>query len=690
MKRLNSFFLFLALLLGLGFNASALKVTLEWDIPGSIELIAEDNSKYNVELTPGQTSYTWETDKSYGYVYAYAAEGFRLVGAESTDGSKKYNVTGTPPRISMGFYSGDNGLTVKITTAQLYRNDSFTVDVVNGLSNIRSAEFNSGYTLDLQKGSHIYKFNEEYDDPLQITLQSVEQAYSITLNGTELEKNKYYASYEDIEVKNGDKLVIQVFESSDQEPIDCTLTIEYGNSMEGCIENIRNASADKWYYPEDFDSKGIEVLENTKLRVNFNPEDYTIEKLTLNGKDITRDMVTSTFNGSQYVEITVTEPSSVLKVEGTAKVFGTIDFTGYIINTEGVAFSKTYHGTPFELPEGEEVTDDIKLTSSLIMPASETLKYVIPMSEKSPKFFFYPKEGYYIENVYTLTPEGKIEQHSGNASMTATIDGTTFYMIVKKLPSPYQANLKIVGKDLFLRIQSSSGAGSAWDNPSPSAFSAEEGEREISFLPGFGTPIIFAFSSSDAGTPALYLDGAEVAGIENSESGGLDFSVTPYYPTEENDNKDIESSIEVYNSFTQRPTMSGASLELVGEGQAEFFYSPVLHPADPKGQVVIAGTQFTVRPADPRMEVSYKGERVELNEDGEFVFEAKGNARNNVVKVGDINNGSNVEVIETVVDDPITVITLDGKVLLENAPKSRLVEIQKGFYLVNGKKKIVE
>lgn len=689
MKRLHSLCLFLTLLLGLGFTASALKVTLEWDIPGSVKLVAEDYTKYDVELTPGQTSYTWETDKSYGYIYAYAADGFRLVGAESTDGTKKYNVVGTPPRISMGFYSSDNGQTVKITTEKLTRTDSFTVDVVNGLANILSAEFNSGYTLDLKKGSNTYKFNEEYDDPLRITLQAVESAYALTLNGVPVEKNQYSARYDDIEIKNGDTLLIQVFENDDQEAKECTFSVKYGTGMEGSIMNIRNVSADKWYYPEDFDGKTIDVLENSRIHVNFNNEDYTIEKLTLNGADVTKEMVTSTFNGSQFIDLDITATTNLFKVEGQAKEYGTVDFTGYIINAEGVAFSKSYHGNPFEISEGEAVDKDIELSASLTMPADQTMKYLIPVSEKSPKFFFYPKEGYYISSLYVLTPEGKIEQHSGNASMTANVDGTTFYMVVEKLAEPYKANVKIVGDALRFRMQASSPVASSWDNPTPPSYSTAEGERAISFVPGFGTPILLAFSSSDDGTAAVYLDGAELIGLENSESGGLDFTVNPYYPSAEEDSDEVMSTIEIYNSFTERPSMSGASLECEEGYTAEFFYSPVLREANPAGQPVISGTQFTVRPAAPNYTVTYKGESVTLNDAGEFVFEAKGNARNNVVKVSAPTDDSAVIAIEEG-SGKVTVISIDGKVLLENAPASRLGELEKGIYIVNGKKQTVK
>ena len=634
MKRKYVCSLFMMLLLCLGFSASAVKVTFEWNIPGSVELRLNDPSAEPVKLSANQTSYTWESESSYGYVYAFATDGYRIVDGKSTDESKSFNPGGTPPRLSMGFYSSDEGKTVKITTAKLERDDQFQIDVVNGLANIISAEFKSGYTLDLEKGDHTYKFSEEFDNPLTIFLDAVTEAYSITLNGKDLAKNNWYPRYDDIEIKSGDKLKIQVFENDADEPSKSDFKIEYGPGMDGCIENIRSMASGVWYYPKDFSSGSLSLLENTELTVNFVKDDYTITKVYLNGKDISSSILTSSFNGAQSIEVTVSGSECVFRVEGTKKEYGNIDFTGYIINAQGVDFSLSYGGTPFDIPEGEDVTSDIVVTSSLTMPASETKKYIIPISEKIGKFFFSPKDGYYITDVYTLTPEGIIEQHSGNSSMTATIDGTTFYMVVEKLPESYTANLNVIGSDFTLRIQSGTTASSTWGNNGSTSYSSEPGEREISFVPGVGTPITFGFTGDENQQPVVYLDGAEVTGVENSDSNALEFFVTPYSPSAgDNVPEGRHSDIVVYNSFNQRPQMSGASLELVDGAQAAFYYSPVYHQANRAGQPVISGTQFIVKPASTDMTVIYKDEIVALNDRGEFVFIATGNARNNVVKV---------------------------------------------------------
>ncbi|MDE5790143.1 MAG: hypothetical protein K2H96_02800, partial [Muribaculaceae bacterium] len=265
------------------------------------------------------------------------------------------------------------------------------------------------------------------------------------------------------------------------------------------------------------------------------------------------------------------------------------------------------------------------------------------------------------------------------------IDGTTFYMVVEKLPEEYTAKLKVTGNDFNMRISANSTLSDMWNNPGNPSYTSSEGEREISFIPGYGTPIVFGFTGDETKSPAVYLDGAEVAGVENAESGAKEYFVTPYSPENEKAREAaLQSSIVVYNSYNERPQMSGASLQLEDGMEAEFYYSPVMHEANPNGQIVISGTQFTVKPGSPNVAVFYKNEPVSLD-NGVFVFTATGNARNNVVKVAK-GNESGTTVITTGEEANVTVFSIDGKALLLNAPASRLSELEKGLYIINGKK----
>lgn len=624
MKRIKAFGLFLMMLIGMAVNASAYTVTFEWDSPGSVRIQRESQAGPWVDLSPDQTSYTTEQG---GWIYIYGADGWRVTGAQSNKGETlsvgTYGNNG--PYVGLYVGASKDGNVYKVDVEKVTRNDSFTIDIVNGAQYL-NATFNTGYKLDLQDGSHSYKFNADFDTTLTLSLTDIASAYQVKLNGTDVQKNSFYPKYEDIAIRPGDTLFIQMFEEA--EPMDCTLTFEYGEGMEGCLYNIYNRTTGKFIQPDELINNSIVVKENTELRVNLIGDDYTYSSFMLNGTDITSDFA------NDAITFFVTEAATTLRIEGTARVYADIDFTGYIANAEGLELSLSYQGTPLAMPEGTAVSGDIVVDPTLTLPAAETKKYVIPISEKNGKFFFSPKKGYYISNVYTLTPEGTVELHSGSASISAKIDGTTFYMMIEKIPESYTADLSVTGTDFSMRINASSALSDSWGNPSPPSYSSAEGEREISFIPGYGTPIVFGFVGDESQSPAVYLDGAAATGTINSNSGAVEFFITPYSPTD--DTKiaaGVKSKIAVYNSYTQRPQLSGASMTVEEGAEAEFFYSPVMHKADPAGQVVISGTQFTVRPASPKMVVTYKNQPVELDENGEYVFVATGNARNNVVKV---------------------------------------------------------
>lgn len=67
MKRLYSLGLLLIMLLTAGLSASALKVTFEWEVPGSVKIQTGGLSGPFVELAADQTSYVFETTSTFGY-----------------------------------------------------------------------------------------------------------------------------------------------------------------------------------------------------------------------------------------------------------------------------------------------------------------------------------------------------------------------------------------------------------------------------------------------------------------------------------------------------------------------------------------------------------------------------------------------------------------------------------------------
>lgn len=704
MKRIYSSCILLLMVLGIGFSANAeLSVNLSWNEPGAVVVRVGSNSADPQPIPATATSYKATIDATWGSCYVFPADGYYLEGGVAADGTELKPVGyGSGPKYLSINMSEYNGSTITITATKIVRDTPFTINLVNGLSSIINAEFTSGYTLDLKEGSATYYFNPAVDGTLDVRFAGKVAPYIITLNGAEpvtdatkgkLVKYNTVLPYYDVTLAKDDVLKIQMFESSDQELKKFNLTINYGEGMEGCVSSIFNRATSKLYTAGNYENGLItglqDVLQGSEIRINMGNEDFTITEVLLNGVNMTKNLVSSDNGIDQTFEFVMNE-NTTITLNGQATEWGDVTYTGYVSDPEGVAFGLSYGTNPAEYTLQPTIGADcggktVKLAddTQVVMPeGSKTIKLSVTEKNRGGQFFFMPKRGYYIKNFICGSP---LEQGSGSASMSPNLDGTVFYMIVEKLPEAYTANLSVTGNDFFMRISANSSLADVWGNPGVGGYAANEGESEISFIPGYGTPLVFGFSGDETKTPAVYLDGAEVAGVLNEESNAQEYTIEPYYPQAAGDPTDIHSSIVVYNSINERPQLSGASLKLEDGGQAEFFYSPVLHKANPEGQVVISGTQFTVRPKSADMTVLYKGKLVELDANGEYVFNATGNARNNIVTVT-TKKESGVASVDDNEPATVTVYSIDGKTLLENAPASRLGELEEGLYIVNGKK----
>ncbi|MDE6309795.1 MAG: hypothetical protein K2L81_06345, partial [Muribaculaceae bacterium] len=186
MKKLFALGLFLAVLLGFSLPASAMTVTVEWDIPGSVRIQTGGMSGPYVELSSTQTSYVYSTSSESAYVYIYANDGYSLVGAATTDGSRTFNpsVNYMNNEKYVGGYLpwSLDGCTIKVECVKIERNDAFNINVENGLDYL-SATFKSGYKLDLKEGLNSYSFSPSIDNPLTLTLTGVRAAYQVTVDG---------------------------------------------------------------------------------------------------------------------------------------------------------------------------------------------------------------------------------------------------------------------------------------------------------------------------------------------------------------------------------------------------------------------------------------------------------------------------------------------------------------------------
>lgn len=643
MKKLYAFFLLLTMLLCTGNVASAFTFNLQWETAGSIG-ISYGGSSYYANPQDVSTVTEWGVtagDYSNIWISVSPGAGYKLVKAVNTATSDEVLPNSDGLIVFSDLTNEKNGFnsfnqryadqTFNIIVEKVAQSEQYNVNVVNGLDYIQATHAN-GAIVSLEKGEHSYSFNSSVDGALTITPQGIPTLYSVTLDGTTIKQqsNKSY----NVPIANGSNLVIQAFENpASDAPETCKLKFEYGTDMEGCIYTIRDWTANTFVQDNIVDNI-LAIQGYTDLQLNFVENDYTVKAVYLNGENITSELITSSFDKSQKLRFIVPNlDAATIRIEGTAKVWGTVNFTGYISGAEGVDFSNTYGGSAITMPEGQSFSNSFSV-GAYTLNSDNAQKYVFAISEKNPKMFFRPKAGYYIAEFYVSATNSPKEQNSGAASIIKDIDGTFFFMVVKELGTPYTFNITTTGSTWYGKLTSADQSIiSNWDNPEGLKLNLSEGTKAVSFYPGYSIPAMVSVSGDDSKTPSAYLDGAPLTGTLNADSNATEFTFTPYYPTEgDGIAEGTKSDIQVYLS-TAGPTMSGASLQLEEGATAQFFYSPVRHIADPAGQSVISGTQMIVKPSDPSMIVTYKNEQVTLNENGEFIFQATGNARNNVVTV---------------------------------------------------------
>ncbi|MBD5366055.1 MAG: hypothetical protein HDR82_03420 [Bacteroides sp.] len=528
-----------------GFVArAAVSMTVSWETPGSVVMHYDYSSGDIVPLSADQTEIVFnETDDR--SVYAFAAEGYKLIDAKSYSASGE--VTTLTPlyngAIAININLNSTGGRVELNCIKIVRDDVFTLDIENGATEINATFSSSNINLDLKNGTQSVNFNPLIDNNLTFTLirgGNASDIYSITLNGEPVEKRDFYGSlsWTIPALANGDVVKVRVFEGEEVAPKDCTLKLEYAEGLENCITNIYNQTKGTFTYPDNMVDNTINVTENNTIRINLDKE-FTYSKFTLNGIDVTDQYTVSSFDGSKYITLTITDETNVLKIEGTGIVYREAKFTGYIMNPEGVKLKQgAYSGTPADLSGGTAITSDINLTiegNTYTLDAAGTKQFDLTLSEKSPYFYIAPTDGYYIAAV--------IAKESGINSLVSRIEGsvsttTPFYIIALPYVNNGQVKVDVNGSNpvkLTFNTQKSAN----WDNPEK-FYTLKEGTNIIDYVVGYDDPISIR-PLSTSGIFEGWLDGLKMTPDE--ESGAVIFE--PY-----SGDKDLMSTVTIFAGST--------------------------------------------------------------------------------------------------------------------------------------------
>lgn len=627
MKKLYSLALLLMMIVCTSLSASAYQFTYEWDIPGSVEIRLGGMSKPAIELAADQTSYTFETTSSFGDIYIYATSGYYLVSQTLPDGTVKPAQTdwydnryfgGRLNSTTMGEYDGK---VIHLNVIKIERTSEFTFNVENGVDCFTATFQSSGYELSLSNGINTVMFNPTIDTDLLINYKAGSIAnvpspalYSVTYDGTAVEKDKYKEQWAIPTVEPGKEVTVRVFENQEVTVPDCDLTLDIPENMMGCISNIRdwtkgvflkNASGDY------LTSGSFTVKEGTDLALNFNTDDFDVTDVLYNGTSLA-----DKFQNGNPCRFIVNE-SGTLTIVGTPKVIPTYSFNAYIMNPEGVNIENGNSTNDFiALTDGADVTSDVKLDGYTLV-AADSKEFSFDVTSKNPLLFVSPKEGWYITTVqYPEAGSYQIQTSAINK------ENTTFYVIATKFGETYTATVNKVGNGATIMLGSGTFANN-WENPKHE-YSLTEGTQDITFYPVYDVPMTIR-PSIGINNFAAYVDGKRASTDSNSETT---FILDPYYPATADDAQ-VHSTITVMADGTTAKT--GTVTLTYTNTTAQMLYSVVRRDGG-KNVALLYGTPVYIKPATTECNITVNGTLVHgeqadgtkingLDANGEYTFE---------------------------------------------------------------------
>lgn len=408
MKKLYFFTLTAILALCCGFTAAAedVSVTVNWDVPGSLQFKIANQV---VEVPADATEYTFTRAKDTWPNLRIEPVAPRIIETASYVNGDK---TGTISINSQGYVSvgmtntNFNGGIVTITTKELVKDGKITLNIENGASFIDQINFTAANGVS-QENISLDKGNASYEIPIYSGIQTeiyvaAKSGFSIySVDGkTETEYPGYQFAYGNknvtFRVADNGTYTIRMFENEEPVLEPCTVTLAYAEGIENCLKSVFNMTT--YNLVTVTDNKFVLDQKGQKIRLNFN-EDYDIT--SINDGDIT-------YNADNHTaEFTVNDNMTV-NIAGAPKVYGTVKYNIYTTNAEGISVweGSMNNGNAIELGEGTVVTTDLVLNAvsengvevdkAYTIPAGTAKCYEIEVSEKFGYYSVYEEDGYYM------------------------------------------------------------------------------------------------------------------------------------------------------------------------------------------------------------------------------------------------------------------------------------------------------
>lgn len=593
MKRLYTALIAAIIAIGAAAQEETVSITLNWDLPGAINVRVGRN---DVEIPADATTITLTYPKS-DWPSATITAGTNRILESCTyldDNGNTRSVALKNNSFSISMTSTTyTGRTFTITTSELVRDASVTVNIENGVEKIESLMLaGTGEVLTpVNAGENVYTFNSTLDTQMYITPKTGTEIYKVTLNGTEVTRRSW-ENYFRVNIANGDVIVVRVYENDEDAPKPCAVTVELPEGCEDCITNFFNSSLLEILKLEN---NTFVVEEGNRVRLTFSDE-YDITKVTFEGEDLGYS--------SESTQLTFTvNTSGTLKVEASPKAYGTVTYTAYIVAGEGVEIWAGNHlnGYVVDPGEGEAVTEDIVLPQSDVdgawtIPAADVRKYTFEVSSKYTYINYYVTDGYWLRTA-------RCEDTAVFASNPVT--STTLYVVAEKIEADTNIIVYYAGEPANVRF---------------SAGALTEGYNYVSFDYDYMSPLTVA-PLSDVNNPTVVVDGNAITPDAYSQ-----FVINP----------GNESVVKIFFDGTTHRA-SDVTCTIAEDAYAIVCYDKIVFWEDFSEPLkCYDGTEFQILPDDD-CEVYIDGVLGEYDEDGICTFVTTGSHAIEVKKLGGIS-----------------------------------------------------
>ncbi len=419
-----------------------------------------------------------------------------------------------------------------------------------------------------------------------------------------------------------------------------TVTLDYADEM------ARSALVLVFNVTQRQSVKGdvIEVEDGDVIRFSFNTFDYSV---AVDGVALTPDPK------EKYTNWT-SEPiksDCTIKLSASVREYGTTYVEVAALDPKGLIIRNGH-------PDGPEVD----MSEVDIAEADNMYILRIPVSLKLPKVFVYPAPGYWIKTSYIGSGKDLIE------TIMSTNDGNVLYVLDYKLEVENKLVYRVMCGTVGSFVGSASNA--ILSDKEGAKFNAVEGYNVYDVDINYVSPLKLRgmnVNIEDNSDFSVYLNGMAVAldkdfgcFIMNVNSNSVIYAFIGRAPA-------VRRNITV-----ERPQ---------GDELTSIVYDKVMVVDPTETSFKVFNTaEISVTPA-PDSDV-YLNDELLTPIDGVVTFSATKDCTIKIVE----NGTEGLAVIDNNSDTTFTVVSVDGKIVLQNGTKPQIDALPSGFYIINGKK----